>query len=42
VFLIDPQGIVRYRHEDPLSLSYRSVDDILRALNESGLVEKTA
>src|SRR5437660_417469 len=42
VFLIDPQGIVRYRHEDPLSLSYRSVDDILRALDESGLVKTTA
>src|SRR6266403_5814835 len=32
VFLIDPTGIVRYRHENPLSLSYRSVDDILQAL----------
>jgi len=41
VFLIDRQGIVRYRHEDPLSLSYRSVDDILQALEQSGLVEKT-
>ena len=42
VFLVDPQGIVRYRHEDPLSLSYRSVDDILQALDQSGLVKKTA
>ena len=42
VFLIDPEGIVRYRHEDPLSLSYRSVDDILRALDESGLLKTTA
>ena len=42
VFLLDASGTVRYRHEDPLSLTYRSVDDILRALNESGLVEKTA
>jgi peroxiredoxin Q/BCP len=38
VFLIDPKGIVRYRHEDPLSLSYRSVDDILQALRQSGLI----
>jgi thioredoxin-dependent peroxiredoxin len=42
VFLIDPGGTVRYRHEDPLSLSYRSVDDILQALEQSGLLEKTA
>jgi peroxiredoxin Q/BCP len=38
VFIIDREGIVRYRHEDPLSLSYRSVDDIRSALEESGLV----
>ena len=37
IFLIDRAGKVRYRHEDPLSLSYRSVDDILLALRESGL-----
>src|SRR5438445_4107290 len=37
VFLIDKKGVVRYRHEDPLSLTYRSVDDILAALKESGL-----
>ena len=42
VFLVDPQGIVRYRHEDPLSLTYRSVDDILQALQDSGLLAKTA
>jgi thioredoxin-dependent peroxiredoxin len=42
VFLVDPQGIVRYRHEDPLSLTYRSVDDILQALQDSGLLTKTA
>jgi len=41
VFIIDPQGIVRYAKEEPLSLSYRSVDDILHALNDSGLL-KTA
>jgi peroxiredoxin Q/BCP len=38
LFLIDREGIVRYRKEEPLSLSYRSVDDILQALAESGLV----
>jgi peroxiredoxin Q/BCP len=42
VFIIDPQGIIRYRREEPLSLSYRSVDDILRALQESGLVASAA
>jgi len=39
VFLIDREGIVRYRHEDPLSLTYRSVDDILAALRESRLLD---
>jgi hypothetical protein len=33
---------VRYRHEDPLSLSYRSVDDILQALDQSGLLSRRA
>jgi peroxiredoxin Q/BCP len=37
IFIIDHAGKVRYRHEDPLSLSYRSVEDILLALRESGL-----
>jgi peroxiredoxin Q/BCP len=37
IFIIDRAGKVRYRHEDPLSLSYRSVEDILLALRESGL-----
>ena len=37
IFLIDRAGKVRYRHEDPLSLSYRSVEDLLLALRESGL-----
>jgi thioredoxin-dependent peroxiredoxin len=32
LFIIDEQGVVRYRHEEPLSLAYRSVDDILEAL----------
>jgi peroxiredoxin Q/BCP len=38
IFLIDREGIIRYRHEEPLSLSYSSVDDIIKALNASGLV----
>ena len=42
VFLLDASGTVRYRHEDPLSLTYRSVDDLLQALEQSGLLEKTA
>jgi alkyl hydroperoxide reductase subunit AhpC len=40
IFLIDREGIIRYRHEEPLSLSYSSVDDIIKALNGSGLVAK--
>jgi len=38
VFIVDPEGIVRYAKEEPLSLSYRSVDDILHALADSGLM----
>jgi thioredoxin-dependent peroxiredoxin len=37
IFIVDPQGLVRYRKEELLSLNYRSVDDILAALRESGL-----
>lgn len=37
LFIVDPQGTVRYSKEEPLSLSYRSVDDILAALRDSGL-----
>jgi thioredoxin-dependent peroxiredoxin len=37
VFIVDPEGILRYVKEEPLSLSYRSVDDILQALQDSGL-----
>jgi peroxiredoxin Q/BCP len=37
LFIIDREGIIRYRRQEPLSLSYRSVDDILHALQESGL-----
>jgi peroxiredoxin Q/BCP len=38
LFLIDRNGIIRYRREEPLSLTYRSVDDILQALDETDLV----
>ena len=38
VFIVDREGIIRYLKEEPLSLSYRSVDDILTALQESGLL----
>jgi len=37
IFLIDREGVVRYRREEPLSLSYSSVDDIISALGASGL-----
>ena len=39
VFIVDPGGVIRYAHQDPLSLSYRSVDDILNALQGSGLLK---
>jgi len=32
------RGLLRYSKEELLSLSYRSVDDILNALHDSGLV----
>jgi peroxiredoxin Q/BCP len=38
IFIVDRQGTVRYSKEEPLSLSYRSVDDILGALRDSGLL----
>jgi len=38
IFLIDRDGKIRYRHEETLSLSYSSVDDILSALRTSGLL----
>jgi thioredoxin-dependent peroxiredoxin len=37
IFIVDPQGAIRYRKEEPLSLTYRSVDDIMNSLRESGL-----
>jgi peroxiredoxin Q/BCP len=42
IFLIDGGGIIRYRREEPLSLSYSSVDDILAALESSGLTKQRA
>jgi peroxiredoxin Q/BCP len=39
IFIVDPQGVIRYAKEEPLSLSYRSVDDILHALHDSGLIQ---
>jgi len=38
VFVIDREGIIRYRQEEPLSLSYRTIDDIIEVLQETGLV----
>jgi thioredoxin-dependent peroxiredoxin len=38
LFLIDQGGVIRYQREEPLSLTYRSVDDILEALRDSGLL----
>ena len=37
LFVIDALGVVRYRRDEPLSLTYRSVDDILKVLDETGL-----
>jgi thioredoxin-dependent peroxiredoxin len=42
IFIVDPQGLIRYSKEEPLSLSYRSVDDILKALRDSGLLPAQA
>lgn len=38
IFILDRQGVVRYRREEPLSLTYRSVDDLLEALRASRLL----
>jgi peroxiredoxin Q/BCP len=38
LFLIDQDGVIRYQHEEPLSLTYRSVEDILQALRDSRLL----
>jgi len=37
LIIIDPEGFVRYRREERLSLSYRSVGDIIQALEAAGL-----
>lgn len=37
LFVVDAGGVIRYRRDEPLSLSYRSVDDILQVLDETGL-----
>jgi peroxiredoxin Q/BCP len=37
LFIVDPEGVIRYSKEELLSLNYRSVDDILAALRDSGL-----
>jgi len=37
IFIIDAEGEIRFRREDPLSLTYQSVDDLLEALRASGL-----
>ncbi len=42
VFIVDEKGEIRYAKEEPLSLSYRSVDDILHALRDSGLIPAQA
>jgi peroxiredoxin Q/BCP len=42
IFIVDPQGVISYSKEEPLSLSYRSVDDILKALRDSGLLPAQA
>jgi peroxiredoxin Q/BCP len=38
IFIVDEHGDIRYRREEPLSLTYRSVDDIMAALRESRLL----
>ena len=40
VFILDGQGLVRYRKEEPLSLTYRSVDDLMHALADSELLPR--
>lgn len=39
VFIVDQDGVLQYVKEEPLSLSYRSVDDIMNALRDSGLLK---
>ena len=42
LFIVDGSGIIRFRKDEPLSLTYRSVDDILRALGDSKLLPAAA
>jgi len=37
IFIIDGAGRIRFRREDPLSLTYQSVDDLMQALQSSGV-----
>ena len=39
IFILDGEGIIRYQREEPLSLTYRSVDDLLEALDASQLLD---
>lgn len=39
-FVIDANGIVRYRHDHLLSLTYDSVDDLRKAVAESRADER--
>jgi peroxiredoxin Q/BCP len=39
-FVIDANGIVRYRHDHLLSLTYDSVDDLHKAVAESRADER--
>ncbi len=38
LFIVDAKGVIRYRKDEPLSLTYRSVDDIMHALQDSALL----
>ena len=40
IFIIDGAGEVRYRREDPLSLTYQSVSDLMAALQSTGLLAR--
>jgi peroxiredoxin Q/BCP len=39
IFIVDGEGVIRYQREEPLSLTYRSVDDLLEALAASQLLD---
>ncbi len=36
LFVVDPAGVVRHRSEEPLSVTYRSADDVIDALEVAG------